>query len=118
MIGRLVRKFSSGNAGMGLREKNPHDRDYRETQHTAFRTDGAATEPVRAAKRGAQQVSGRNHAAVWNRVEESLTPIPSRMKAYGEPKRAGALKRQAKEKTDKGGGQRPGPLLTLVAKMD
>src|SRR5450432_1131941 len=64
-----------------------------------------------------QQMTWRNPAAIGDGIEITFSPVPGGMEAYGEPKIAGAAKRQAEEKSNHRSTQDARPGLAGIAEM-
>lgn len=65
-----------------------------------------------------QQVSGRNHSTVGNRIEEGLPPIPGSVESDCKPQIPGAPQSQAEEKTNESGEQNSIPAFAGILAMN
>src|SRR5579859_1861956 len=74
-------------------EHNPCQRNDHEAQQAAFRPHRSAAKPFRTAYRCTRKVPGRNHPAIWHRVEKCFAPIPRGVKPNRKPQIPGTTER-------------------------
>src|SRR5512141_1486778 len=63
-------------------------------------------------------MTGRDHSAIRDRVEEGFSPIPGGVKTDSEPEIPRAAQSQAEEQADKRGGQHARPMLLIVFQVN
>ena len=115
MLLRSTDRYLAARSSGYLVEHNPDHRNDHEAEHAAFRSHRSSTQPLWAAQRRTQQVTGRDHPTVRHGIEEGLSPIPRGMKTDGEPEIARSPQSQAEEQSNECRGQQAGPLLTFIS---
>src|SRR5579862_4857848 len=99
-------------------EDHEQQEDDADHQQAAFRTVVSAAPQDITGRRGGEQVTAREQAAIGRAVEVGFAPVPTSMAADGPPSRAGSPDADAKDKADSAGGKNADPVFAAIACME